>query len=141
MNTSTKWLSPLVATRAPSKNNPSELCWRIVEPLIFDSETAGVIIVEAGFETDFASVPRIPLAYLLFGDTAHAAAVVHDFLCSDWYRLCFISWKQAAAVFLEAMLASGVPRWRAYPMYLAVRLAPQARPTPCKPQPKAPRHG
>jgi hypothetical protein len=54
--------------------------WKLTDPLIYDSKTVGKIIVPEGYVTDFASVPRVPIAYLLTGGLAHAAAVVHDYL-------------------------------------------------------------
>jgi hypothetical protein len=39
-----------------------------------------VIHVPHGFVTNFASVPRLPFAYLLFGGRGNRAAVVHDYL-------------------------------------------------------------
>jgi hypothetical protein len=92
--------------------------WRIDEPLTFESATAGqTFTVPAGFVTDFASVPRLPLAYLLTGDTAHAPAVVHDWL----YVTRKVDRKTADAVFLEAMEETGVPWWRRRLMWIAVR--------------------
>jgi hypothetical protein len=77
------------------------------------------IIVPAGFVTDFASVPRIPIAYELCGAKANEASVVHDYLYSNG-KLCTRA--QADAVFKEAMLLSGVPKWRANIMWAGVRL-------------------
>lgn len=92
--------------------------WRLVHPLAFQSAVVGrAITVPDGFETDFASVPRIPVAYWLAGDTAHAAAVVHDYL----YSTGEFPREIADRVLLEAMAAEGVPAWRRYPMYWAVR--------------------
>lgn len=90
---------------------------RLLAPLVYFSHIAGEIVVPTGFKTDFASVPRIPFAYLLAGDTAHAAAVIHDFL----YRTKKVPRRIADAVFLEAMATSGVPWWRRRIMHLAVR--------------------
>jgi hypothetical protein len=75
------------------------------------------IIVPAGFTTDFASVPRLPLAYMVFGNKAHMAAVVHDYLYTTgiWPK------DQADLVFREAMLATGIKPWQAEQMYAAVR--------------------
>lgn len=75
-----------------------------------------VIEIPKGTVTDFASVPRIPLAYMLAGGTARRAAVLHDFLYSkqrdrEW----------ADKVFRAAMEADGVPWWRRNLMYAAVR--------------------
>ena len=93
--------------------------WILHAPLIFESAVLGSIVsVPKGFTTDFASVPRLPIVYLLTGDTAHKAAVVHDFL----YMERVVTRKQADQVLLEAMESTGVSRWRRYSMYWAVRL-------------------
>lgn len=95
--------------------------WRLSSPLgYYSSLLDEVVRVPQGFETDFASVPRMPLAFLLTGDTAHAAAVVHDWLCEhpDGRERELID-----RVFLEACEVSQVPRWRRWLMYRAVRLA------------------
>lgn len=92
--------------------------WKLKHELVYQSSVADrVIYVPEGFMTDFASVPRLPLVYDLFGDTAHPAAVVHDFL----YSTGELPRKIADRVLLEAMAAEGVPAWRRWPMYLAVR--------------------
>ena len=54
--------------------------WILLSPLSFEREGREPIIVPAGFKTDFASVLRLPFMFWLFGDTAHASAVVHDWL-------------------------------------------------------------
>lgn len=97
--------------------------WRVTLPLVYESDIAGKITVPAGFVTDFASVPRIPVAYWLAGDTAHEAAVIHDFL----YTAGETSRATADAVLREAMAVSGVPEWRRQVMYLAVRLFGRSR--------------
>lgn len=91
--------------------------WRLVLPLRYRSQIVGLIEVPAGFETDFASVPRLPLAYALAGNTARKAAVIHDFLYQDPAT----ERDDADAVFLEAMQVSGMPWWRRGPMWLGVR--------------------
>lgn len=57
-----------------------ERSFRLVQPLVYKGKR-DTIIVPAGFETDFATVPAI-VAWLIerFG-TFTAAAVVHDWLC------------------------------------------------------------
>lgn len=72
--------------------------------------------VPAGFTTDLASVPRIPGAYLLFGNKARRAAILHDWLYSEhWPR----EW--ADSVFYRAM-ANEVNKASAWAMWLAVRV-------------------
>jgi hypothetical protein len=54
-----------------TKNNGSG-SWMLVSPLLYESDATGTIIkVPVAFETDFASVPRVPLIFDMMGDTAH----------------------------------------------------------------------
>lgn len=93
--------------------------WELLAPLVYSSDVVGVvIIVPAGFTTDFASVPRLPLIYSLAGDTGHASAVVHDYLC----RTKKLPRVLADKVFREALEVEGVPAWRRTLMYLGVRI-------------------
>ena len=105
-------------------------CWVLCKPLVYQSDVAKqTFTVPEGFETDLASVPRLPVVYLLTGDSARAAAVVHDYL----YSTRKVSRKVADAVLLEASEVSGVPAWRRWMMWAGVRIggsthyAPQAR--------------
>ena len=108
-----EFLSPLEVSREKT------LGWRLLRPFIFKSEVLKqTIFVPAGYVTDFASVPRLPLAFLLTGDHAHAAAVVHDYLVE--YKV--VPRKLADRVFLEAMEIEGIPKWRRALMYSAVRM-------------------
>lgn len=76
---------------------------RLAYPLEFESESLKrVVVVPAGFETDLASVPRLPLAYLLFGGVGDPAAVLHDYAYSG---LAPFSREQADALFREALAA------------------------------------
>lgn len=106
------FLTPLVAEHLPSGR------WRLKSPLKYQSLIVEWIVsVPKGFETDFASVPRLPLAYLLAGDTAHEAAVVHDFLYSS--GIC--PRQEADAIFFEAIGVLDEPGWRRWAMWSAVR--------------------
>ena len=92
--------------------------WQIESALVYCSDLfEEPILVEAGFRTDFDSVPRLPLAYWLTGDTGRAAAVVHDYL----YRTGCVPRELADAIFFEAMMVSGVPAWRARLKWIGVR--------------------
>lgn len=93
--------------------------WKLLSPLIFKSTTYGLIHIPTDFKTDFASVPRIPIVYSMFGNTSHSAATVHDWLYSGRAK---VSRKQADEVFIEAMKAKNQSKWRRKPMFWAVRL-------------------
>ena len=93
--------------------------WTHLQAMVYDSDVANkVFIVPAGEVTDLSSVPRLPLAFLLTGDTGHGAGALHDHL----YRTGEVSRDVADEVFKEALLASGEPAWRANLMYWGVRL-------------------
>jgi len=96
----------------------SELLNRLlVVPVCFETETPPTD--DDLFETDFASVPRIPVIYEAWGDRAHREAVLHDAM----YRKDFpgnISFSMANKVFLEAMESTGKPFYIRWPMYLGV---------------------
>lgn len=85
--------------------------WQLTRPLIYYSEIAGLtIIAPKGFVTDFASVPRFPVAYWLFGSKANAPAVIHDRL----YRFGDVPRILADRIFNEAMKVDGkwvTTRW------------------------------
>lgn len=101
------------------KNDDS--VWVLNKALTYDSDLIGFISVPAGFETDFASVPRLPIAFALYGDKAHREGVIHDYLYrTDSKPLA--SFMQANRVFLEAMEVRGKPFYIRYPMFLAVCL-------------------
>jgi hypothetical protein len=67
-----------------------ELCdddkWEVMREfpvkVIHDDGSAIWVHVPIGFRTDLASVPRIPGAFMLFGDRAKRAGIVHDYLYS-----------------------------------------------------------
>lgn len=102
------FLTPLVVVQF------GETDWVLHEDLVF-----GDIRVPAGFTTDFASVPRLPFAWLIAGGVGNRAAVIHDYL----YRTTPHTHTRAQAddVFYDALLACGVEPWRAYLMWAAVR--------------------
>jgi hypothetical protein len=101
---------------------PGDCIWQIDKPLIYWSDIAGLLTVPVGFQTDFASVPRLPIVYEAWGDRAHREAVLHDWM----YRIdCVIpiTFSEANNIFFEAMTARGVRPWIKYPMYWAVCVA------------------
>jgi hypothetical protein len=94
--------------------------WLLVSNLRYDSDVAGMIDVPAGFQTDFASVPRLPIFFTLFGDRAHREAVLHDY----GYRVDSVppmSRSMVDDLFLEAMKERGKGFFVRYAMYWGVR--------------------
>lgn len=104
------FLTSLETTKA--SNNQ----WKLLKPLTYDY-LGTHITAPAGFVTDFASVPRIPLVFSVFGDRAHEAATIHDYLYSIKHNR-----KQADSVFKQALLEDPyISDWKAQAMYIAVR--------------------
>lgn len=76
--------------------------WRLLSDFsaaIQTDEGARVLTVPKGFETDLASVPRLPGMFLLFGGRARKAAVLHDWLYHEHEG----EREVADAVFFKAM--------------------------------------
>lgn len=104
---------------------------RLLGPLIYESERFGLIHVPVGFNTNYASVPRLPVIFLVAGDRAHEQAALHDFE----YTVRRRTREEADDLFLEALgsptalppeLDRRVPPLLARAMYRAVRLAGQS---------------
>jgi hypothetical protein len=111
---------PLDVEKVREASDDGRALWKLLSPLCFQSKSMGRFTAPVGFVTDFASVPRLPLTYAVAGDTAHASAVIHDYLCRAYYPTRRLQWSQCAAIFYECMKAERVPRWRAWLMYKAV---------------------
>jgi hypothetical protein len=110
---------PEFLTELEVRLKDNDCIWVLESPLAYYSPQVGNIVVPAGFETDFASVPRVPFAYTLYGNRAHREGVIHDAL----FRKDFMKWvsfSQANRIFLEAMECRGKPEYIRYPMYWAV---------------------
>lgn len=92
--------------------------WQLDAPLAYYSLILGrLVTIPAGFKTDFASVPRLPIVYLAAGNKGNRAAVVHDWL----YSTQCVDRGTADRVLREAMLSCGYSDMLANSFYLAVR--------------------
>ena len=94
--------------------------WRLIESFSYhvgDYPSRDIITVPAGYITDFASVPRLFWRLLPPWGTYGKAAVVHDYLCDTKTRPC----REVHDLFLAAMTALSVPRWKRNMMWAAVR--------------------
>jgi len=94
----------------------------VCKPLIYESDILQqTVIVPDGFETDLASVPRIPLVFWFWGGRSHREGVLHDYL----YRkdsIPVVARDVADRIFYEAMACRGKSwnvRWF---MFLGVRV-------------------
>ena len=76
------------------------------------------ITIPKGFKTDFASVPRFLWNLIPPFGRYGIPAIVHDYL----YYSCELPKKEADEIFYRLMLERGVPKLKAYLMYIAVRL-------------------
>ena len=105
-----KFLTPLEVTQRPTDRR-----WVLLAPLVYKSDLSDLIgtwliKVPTGFDTDFASVPRLPFMFWFLGGRANHAAVLHDYL----YRTAIVTRAQADRVFVEAAGVEGVnwpARW------------------------------
>jgi hypothetical protein len=77
------------------------------------------IIIPEGFETDFASTPKLLYPWFPPIGIYNKAAMVHDFLYSESTP---ITRREADKFFLQAMGVLNVPKWKRKLMYFAVRL-------------------
>jgi hypothetical protein len=103
--------------------------WKLEKPLDFILDEKRMIHIPPGFETDLASVPRLPIIYGIWGDRAHRASVMHDYLyrigsvvVGPGSKLTGASKEDADWYFRLAMISTGEPYYIYQPMYLAVRI-------------------
>ena len=119
-----KFLTPLITECLDDTLADGRGIWIIDEDFSYQSDLLGkTITVEKGFLTDFASVPRLPFAYWFFGDSSHKAAVIHDWLFHH-HEVC--DEQTANNVLREAMAVEGIPAWRAYGIYMGVKVGGQS---------------
>lgn len=79
------------------------------------------IVVPKGFETDFASIPRILWNIIAPLGKHTNASILHDYLYTEGYKLG-IDRKKADKIFFDAMLHSSVAQITANVMWFCVRL-------------------
>lgn len=110
-----KFLTNLVTEQEYNKSNQ----WKTVYPLIVDVKLVGPIIIPAGFIFDKNSVPAgLRWLFPVSGYKSDYAAAVHDWL----YTSELFPRVVCDEIFYDAMIYSGVPKWRAWSKYKAVRV-------------------
>lgn len=90
--------------------------WTTTKELQYETDNGRVVRVPKGYSTDLDSVPRIPIAYAWLKGRATKSAVVHDWLYYNKHDR-----KEADKIFLQAMKDEGIPVWRRFLIYSAVR--------------------
>lgn len=94
--------------------------WKLSAPLVYQSDLLGsTVTVPAGFLTDLESCPRVPVAFMLFGAMGDSASIVHDWLYTSPTTTDRAT---ADAILKEALIATGIPAWRAFSIWIGVRL-------------------
>ena len=97
--------------------DPEQDLWELDSPLIYIANDKMRYHVPRGFRCDFASVPRLPVTWMIFkGSDTHRPGVLHDYLCDTVPR------HTADNLFYEALRSEGVGVVRARLMWVAVRL-------------------
>lgn len=118
MSIESKFLTPLLVQPL------DDGIWEVMEPLVYQSQLlfdAGlkhIITVRKGFVTDLASVPRVPIFYVLFGNRAHHESVPHDWI----YQTHCYPKSIADSLFKEMMIIRKKPFYIYHPMYMGVLL-------------------
>jgi hypothetical protein len=105
--------------------------WRLTAPLRYESERRGLTFnIPEGFLTDFASVPRVPIAYWIDGGIAESCATLHDFC----YSTGCVPRAIADRVLEEAMKERGFGWVRRWTIWAGVRAfgGPHYQPHPLK---------
>lgn len=114
------FLTKLVTTPAPRGK------WELTEDLDYKTQAGQIIKVPKGFVCDLASIPRVFQLLIPVNDDHREAATLHDDLYSkkgvfDIAQKPFTR-EQCDLIFLTAMQETGVPRWKRYSMFIAVRI-------------------
>ena len=92
---------------------------QLIKPLVYINDDNINYIVKVDFITDYASIPRLPIIFLLFEGLDNKAATLHDSL----YANEKIKRTTADKIFLEALIGDKTtPKWKAMLAYYAVRL-------------------
>jgi hypothetical protein len=103
--------------------------WETLEACpVYDMRRWETFVVPKGFRCDLASVPRWLWPIISLVDLSLIAPVAHDWIYkrggvveSDGRTIIYTRF-EADNLFLGLMWAAGVPEWRRWLAYLAVRL-------------------
>jgi len=93
--------------------------WQLLAPFSYQCKMTGkTYTVPIGFQTDFMTVPRMPLLYDELGDRGRMSGTVHDWLYSTHAEAREV----CDSVLKEMLLIDGFTEVQAEECYLAVRV-------------------
>lgn len=127
-NSYRRWSSLMLKFSVASRNNGTlrkvswSNLWVVQESFIWyiDYITKNkVIIVPAGFWTDFWSIPRI--LHSVLPPTQYISYILHDYLYAFWHQLG-VTRKEADKILLEALRVEGMSKVKSMIIYLWVRM-------------------
>lgn len=101
--------------------------FRLVLPFTVEVDGYGAVLVPAGFETDWASIPPLARAYM-DGDDPRILipSLIHDFLYSRQGVIdpeeATLTRQECDDVLRRLMIFCGASSFRAYTIYAAVRI-------------------
>lgn len=96
----------------------AEGLYQLLVPLSYVDQGGEVFTAPAGFQTDFCSVPRVPLAYMILGNRARKAGTIHDWL----YTAKPVNRKRADELLREMVQVDGISKVEAWLFWAAVRI-------------------
>ncbi|QOC54121.1 DUF1353 domain-containing protein [Caulobacter vibrioides] len=103
-----------------SKDRDGRGLGRLVQPFSYDVGFLGsgdTVTAPSDYVTDFGSIPWFARWLISPFDRAAKAYVIHDILCDDRSR----PRREANRILREALEVLGVPPWKRWTIWLAVR--------------------
>ena len=110
-------------TEKPQLQLEDDEHFSLITPFVVKIDES-LLVVPAGFITDFDSVPKIPFAYLMLDGSGKRSALMHDFLYSVESPPEFknLGRRWADRAFWRGMLDEGLDQGVADAKYAGVRL-------------------
>ena len=103
-----------------SEDKAGHSVWELDEDFGFHSDAMGMDIwARKGEQTDFASIPRAPIIFVMEGDKGHKAAVIHDHLYRESPHT--MNRLNADNILKEALLVEGFTEDEAQAWWVGVR--------------------
>lgn len=104
-----KFVTELKVKQVSEATYKDNAIWELTDPLIYQSEKIGMVIVDSGVKTNFTTVPRVPVLYLFAGGRNNSPGALHDKLYSkghDTGRSLIVTRLQADNLLFEATVDS-----------------------------------